>query len=99
MRIFYRVVSEAELADIARSGRLRHGPNSVEGKHLVGDVGSAKKMARLLYPDGGYRIIEVVVADELSRRFFAFADLDRCGPAWFAEIDDLVDAVVREVTI
>jgi hypothetical protein len=42
-------------------------------------------------------IIEVSVPDEAASRFFTFGDLDGCGPAWFAEIDDLDGAIVREV--
>lgn len=98
VRLFYRVVSSAEFADIQSTGQLRQGPNSAEGKHLTGSVEEAMCFAGKLYPGGNFRIVEVGVSEAVARRFFLIGRLDACGRAWFAELEDLVGCTIAEVT-
>lgn len=97
MAVFYRAVSVAEYDDIAATGVLRAGPNSVEGKHLVATVGHARAFASMLYGEKGHTIISVEVSDTAAERFFHLPKLDGVGPAWFAELVDLQGALVRRV--
>lgn len=98
MPTFYRAVSAAEYEDIDANGALRAGPNSVEGKHLVGAVEHALAFATLLYGEQGGIIVSVELSSAQAERFFHFSMPDGIGPAWFAELDDLKDAIVRRVT-
>ncbi len=90
----YRAVSEAEYQDILKTGQLRQGPNSLEGKWFADSLEGAKAHATgngktpPLFPDGKYRLIEVDVpnnAPSLSTR----PNLDGHGPARYLHNDDL----------
>ena len=90
----YRAVSEAEYQDIVRTGQLRQGPNSLEGKwfadSLAGAIAFATGDGRTppLFPGGAYGIIEVDVpndAPSLATR----PNLDGHGPARYLHNDDL----------
>jgi hypothetical protein len=90
-------VSLTELDDILLTGRLRQGPNSVEGEYLTGSVQEALCFAGHLYPDGDFRIVEVEVPEAVAGRFFLMPRLDGCGRGWFVELDDLRECIIREV--
>lgn len=90
----YRAVSQAEYKDILKTGQLRQGPNSLEGKWFADSLEGARAFATgngrtpALFPHGQYRLIEVDVpnnAPSLATR----PNLDGHGPARFLHNDDL----------
>jgi RHS repeat-associated protein len=84
----YRAVSEAEYQDILATGRMRQGPNSLEGKWFADSLEGAQAHGTGLYPDGRFRLVEVDIpnnAPSLATR----TNLDGRGPARYLHNDDL----------
>jgi len=90
---FYRVISLDEWIDYQNCGYLRAGVNSMEGKHLT-DHASVRFFAKNLYGSTPHTIISITVDQVIADKFFKLGRIDACGPSWFAEIDDLWNAVV-----
>jgi hypothetical protein len=90
----YRAVSEAEYQDILQTGRLRQGPNSLEGKWFADSVEGAGLHGDALQGPGKYRIIEVDVPDN-APSLFRQPNLDGRGPARYLHLDDLNDVTPR----
>lgn len=84
----YRAVSETEHRDIVSSGRLRPGPNSLEGKWFAVSLDGAKAHGDALYPNGRYLLIEVEIPNDAPSLFLDM-NLDGHGPAFFLHSDDL----------
>ncbi len=96
----YRAISYAELQDILSSGGLRPGPPSNQGKWFAEVLADAGEWGRRLYPGENFHLIEVEVGDALAAGWFALPNLDRIGPARYAEIPDLPAVVfIGEVPI
>jgi hypothetical protein len=96
----YRVVSPAELADIRACGRLRQGPNSLEGKWFAERLQDAMIWARDLYTlwSQPFHIIEVEVANPVADSWHQAPFQDQIGPARYAEAPDLsLITVIGEV--
>jgi hypothetical protein len=90
----YRAVSEAEYHDILQTGRLRQGPNSLEGKWFGDTIEGARLHGDALQGPGKYRIIEVDVPDN-APSLFRQPNLDGRGPARYLHLDDLNDVIPR----
>jgi hypothetical protein len=84
----YRAVSEAEYQDIIKSGKLRQGPNSMEGKWFADSPAGAKLHGDALEGPGKYRIIEVDIPDNLPSLHLD-PNLDLRGPARYLDNSDL----------
>lgn len=87
-------MSEAEYQDILRTGRLRQGPNSTEGKWFADSLDGAKAHGEGLFRDGEFRLIEADVPDD-APSLFRLPNLDGHGPARFLDMDDLDDVEPR----
>jgi hypothetical protein len=99
MRLF-RAIGYAELQDILTVGVLRPGPPSFQGKWLAERVEHAAEWGRQLYGGGSFHLIEVEVDDLIVGGFFYLPNLDRIGPARYAEIPDLPGVVfIGEIPI
>jgi hypothetical protein len=96
--IFYRAVSLAELANWRQSGRLQAGEGSCEGKHLARHVADARRWGLAYYEAERFAILRIEVPLETAAEFVTWDWLDGIGPAAFATIEQLDDAVVQEVT-
>jgi hypothetical protein len=96
----YRAVSEAEYRDILASGRLRQGPNSLEGKWFANSLEGAHAHAtgangaKPLFPDGKYRLVEVDIPNN-SPSLFRDPNLDGHGPATFLDNADIRNLIPR----
>jgi RHS repeat-associated protein len=90
----YRAVGEAEFEDILATGRLRQGPNSLEGKWFADSLEGAQAHGRALYPDGRFRLVEADIPDN-APSLFRNANLDGRGPARYIHNDDLPTVVPR----
>jgi hypothetical protein len=75
-------------------GRLRQGPNSLEGKWFADSIEGAQAHGKALYPNGQFRLVEVDIpnnAPSLSTR----TNLDGFGPARYVHNADLPTLVPR----
>ncbi len=84
----YRAVSEAEYADIVRTGRMRQGPNGMEGKWFADSLEGAVARGEALSAGGGYRLIEADVPDD-APSLDQLPNLDGRGPARYLDVEDL----------
>jgi hypothetical protein len=84
----YRAVSIAEWQDIRAIGKLRPGPNSVEGKWFADSAAGAIAHGQALFGRSEFRIVEVDVPDDVPS-LFQHPNLDGFGPARFVHADDL----------
>jgi hypothetical protein len=84
----YRAVSEAEYQDILKTGQLRQGPNSMEGKWFADTIDGVKLHGDALEGAGKYRIIEVDIPDNLPSLHLD-PNLDLRGPARYLDGIDL----------
>jgi hypothetical protein len=84
----FRAVGEDEYQDIVSTGRLREGPNSLEGKWFADSLDGAIAHGRALFPDGRFRLVEVDVPND-APSLFRQPNLDGRGPARFVQNDDL----------
>jgi len=92
----FRAVSEAELMSISETGRLLAGAGQMEGKWFADTLEHAQQWGDKLHPSG-FKLIEVTVPEDVANRMFRHERLDGIGPARYGEIEDLADAVIREV--
>jgi hypothetical protein len=95
----YRAVSIAEYVQLMETGRFTLVGSSAEGKYFAESVEHAAEWGERLLGQGKYRIIEVILAEELANQFYRFEYLDGVGPARFAGIQQLedVDLTIQEV--
>lgn len=92
----YRAVSEAEYQDILKSGQLRQGPNSLEGKWFADSLEGARLHGDDLFPNGDFRLIEVDIPDSASS-LYKHPDLDGFGPARYLDNSDLPNLSPRPI--
>lgn len=90
----YRAVSEAEYQDVLATGRLRQGPNSLEGKWFADSLEGAEAHGKGLVPYGNFRLVEVDVPNN-APSLHLDPNLDGRGPARFLHNDDLPTLVPR----
>ena len=95
--VFYRAVSSAELADWKRLGKLRSMEGSCEGKHMARLVSDARRWGSAYYAAEGFAILRIEVPTKSATNFVTWDRLDGIGPAAFATIEQLADAIVQEV--
>jgi RHS repeat-associated protein len=84
----YRAVSEEEYKDILDCGKLRQGPNSLEGKWFADSLEGANAHGNGLFPGGKFRLVEVDIPDD-APSLFRLPNLDGRGPARYLHNDDL----------
>jgi len=87
----YRTVGPQEMADVILTGLLRPGPPSFQGKWLAESVHDAARWGRRFFQQAGlpFHVVEVEVAVAVADRWYRDPNLDRIGPARYAEIADL----------
>lgn len=95
----YRAVGLQELTDLTSSGSFRPGPPSYQGKWFAETFSHARAWGDLLGRSGGepFTVVEVEVPVDVAARMFRLANLDRIGPARFAdrELLDLLNQSMR----
>lgn len=90
---------EAEYQQLLRTGRFDAGPNSLGGKFFAESPSDAAKWGDVLEGAGRYRVVEVEVPSSTAATFMRWERLDNIGPARYAELDELGNAVIREVAL
>jgi len=90
----YRAVSEAEAAQIARTGVFEAGPNSLGGKWFAETIEHAREWGQRL---GNPVILRVDLPTARANQLIRVERLDNIGPARYGELNQLEGAVIREV--
>ncbi len=93
----YRAVSEAEFAQIQKTGKFQAGPNSLGGKWFAESQADAAKWGDILNGKGNSRIVETTLLKSSADQFMRLDRLDGIGPARYGELEQLNGAVIREV--
>lgn len=93
----YRAVSPGELRQFAYEKRFRTVPDSVEGKYFAETPEHAIQWGKRFYKTGNYKIIEVGIPPDVADRFWRWEELDKIGPARFADVTTLVELLFEEV--
>ena len=70
---------------------------SLGGKFFAESVENAATWGDALYGSGNFRIIQATIPTGVANTFMRWASLDGIGPARYAELEQLVNAVVRAV--
>jgi hypothetical protein len=94
----YRAVSEAEALSIRSMGVFSVGPNSLGGKWFAETLQHAKQWGDVLNGPGLSRILEVTLPRSVADRLLRLKRLDGIGPARYGELDQLNEAVIREIS-
>jgi hypothetical protein len=93
----YRAVSEAEALSVRSTGAFSAGPNSLGGKWFAESLEHAKQWGDLLNGKGASRILEVVLPKSVADKLMRMERLDGIGPARYGELDQLEQAIIREL--
>lgn len=93
----YRAVSEAEAASIGATGRFTAGPNSLGGKWFAETLENAKRWGDLLNGKGTSKLLEVKLPKSAGDQLMRMERLDGIGPARYGELNQLEQAVIREL--
>jgi len=93
----YRAVSEAEFRQIEKTGAFEVGPNSMQGKFFAESARDAKKWGDALNGPGKSKIVEVQLPKNAADNLQRWERLDGIGPARYGELNQLRDAIVKEV--
>jgi RHS repeat-associated protein len=95
--VLYRAVSEAEFNELMETGVFQAGRNSLGGKFFAESLENASMWGEAFYGAGKFRLIQATVPTSVANTFLRWASLDNIGPARYAELEQLVNAVVRAV--
>jgi len=95
--IVFRAVSDAELANLFASQVFQSCPNSAEGKYFAETLEHATEWGRRLYGEVKFWIIAVELPQAKADKLIRWERLDGIGPARFAEIHELTNAVITVV--
>lgn len=89
--LLYRAVGPLELADLQTRDEFRPGPPSFQGKWFAESASDAARWGRRFYQFTGdpFHLVVVEVPTSVADNLFRVANLDRIGPARFADVDEL----------
>ncbi|SRR5260370_19641871 len=82
----YRAVSPQELADIRSYRGLRPIPSSLQGKWFAESPEHAAEWGRKLFQLGSFHLLDVEIPQDLADQMFRIPQLDRIGPARYADV-------------
>jgi len=88
----YRAVSPQELADIRSYQGFHPILSSLQGKWFAETPEHAAEWGRKLFQPGPFRLLEVEIPQNLVDQMFRIPQLDRIGPARYAD-DGLLRAI------
>lgn len=93
----YRAVGAAEAASIRETGRFSVGPNSLYGKWMAESAAHAREWGDKMYGPGTTTLMEVRLPKSAADQLMRLERLDGIGPARYGELNQLEQAVIREV--
>ena len=93
----YRAVSETEFQQIMKTGKFDIARGSVDGKYFTESIEHAQKWGEKFYGQTSFRLIQVELPTNVADQFYRWASLDGIGPTRFAEMEQLINAVIKAV--
>ena len=93
----YRAVGTAEFDSLMATKTFQAGPNSLGGKFFAESAEHAGQWGNAMEGAGNFRLIEARFATSQANNFMRWEKLDGIGPARYAELDQLKDALIRAV--
>jgi hypothetical protein len=96
--VLFRAISIEERDDLRATGRFRIVRDSCEGKHLATTIEDARKWGEAFYGTGRFAVVRVEISERMAARFYHWPILDGIGPAYFATIEQLSEALIEEVS-
>lgn len=95
----YRSMSNDEyLSIIANGNKFPYYDFAMEAKWFAVYLKDAEKWGDIFYPEGIYRIIEIIVPEDSLKLMLYNGFLDAIGPAYCAEID-LLNMVMKGLSL
>ncbi|MEO7974674.1 MAG: hypothetical protein ABIU84_13910, partial [Thermoanaerobaculia bacterium] len=95
----YRAVSEAEFAELSSTGRFAAAENSLGGKFFAESAADAASWGRVLFGSSPFRLVSADLPQSVAGNLMRWERLDGIGPARYAELDELLQAIVNEVLL
>lgn len=93
----YRAVGHEEFEQIMRTKTFEAGTNSLGGKWLAESAEHAEQWGQKLEGEGGFRIVDTKIPTVQADKFMRVERLDGIGPARYAELNQLKNAVIGTV--
>lgn len=91
----YRAVSEEEFQQLLLTGKFQTVPHALEGKFFAEHPEHAATWGEALARTGAYRIVAVELTASVADGMIRWERLDGIGPARYAELSQLEDAIIR----
>jgi hypothetical protein len=76
------------------TGTFKAVPKSLEGKWFAENPEHAHKWGKLFEGPGQYRVVIVDIPEDVANSLFRIKKLDKIGPARYAELDKLTQAII-----
>jgi hypothetical protein len=92
----YRAVGEAEFEQIMRTATFEAGPNSLGGKWFAESAEHAAQWGTKLEGKGAFEVVDAQIPTVRANKFMRVESLDGIGPARYAELDQLKNAVIKK---
>jgi len=90
----YRAVSNAEFEQIMETGTFEAGANSLGGKWFAETAEHANQWGEILEGKGAFKVVDAKIPTVQADKFMRLERLDGIGPARYAELDQLKNAVI-----
>jgi len=90
----YRAVSNAEFEQIMETGTFEAGANSLGGKWFAETAEHANQWGEILEGKGAFKVVDAKIPSVEADKFMRLERLDGIGPARYAELDQLKNAVI-----
>lgn len=96
-KVLFRAVGINEYKDLLMQQAFKAGVNSLEGKFFATTLENAIKWGTRLEGKGNFRVVKAYVPRDVEKILMRWDSLDGIGPAVYAELDDLVNTVIKVV--
>ena len=87
-------MSQAEYDSVMANNKYIYYARAMEEKWFATSATDAVKWANIFYPDGNYKMVEVVVDSNFLSEMYYNAHLDNIGPAYCASLELLEKAII-----
>ena len=88
----YRAMSEAEYRQLMRTRTFQAGPNQLGGKFFAEQMQHARRWGEWFGVP--FRVMAIELPERVASQLRRFEHLDGIGPARFAELAELAEAVI-----
>jgi RHS repeat-associated protein len=94
----YRAVSHAEAEQAINTQQFQVGPQGIPGKYFATTYDDAVTWGNSMYKGEPFTVLEVQVPANSMSQWHSWTKLDGIGPAYYAEVRQIVNAIIRKAT-